>query len=47
MKMILGNKFQLKLTILTFWAVIAQKGFFQSKTKKVNTTIEFCILELV
>ena len=26
---------------------IAQKGYFRSKTEKVNTTFEFCMFELV
>ena len=37
----------LKLTILIFWNKFTQKGYLQSKTEKVNTTIEFCIFELV
>ena len=43
----LGTKFQLKLKTLIFWAKLAQKGYFQSKTEWINITIEFCILELV
>ena len=43
----LVTKFQLKLTILIFWTKSAQKGGFRLKTEKVNTTIEFCIIELV
>ena len=44
----LGTKFQLKLTILIFWDQICLKnGEFQSETKKVNITIEFCVFELV
>ena len=43
----LGTKFQLKLTILIFWTKFAQNGYFRSKTEKVNTTIEFCIFDLV
>ena len=43
----LGTKFQLKLTILIFWTKFAQKGFFRSKTEKLNTTTEFCIFELI
>ena len=43
----LGTKFQLKLTILIFWTKFAQKGYFQSKTEKVNSTTEFCIFKLV
>ena len=47
MTKIAGTKFQLKLTILTFWTNIVQKGYFQSKTENVNITIEFRIFELV
>ena len=43
----LGNKFQLQLTIFTFWTKFAQKGYFRSKTEKLNITIEFCMFELV
>ena len=43
----LGAKFQLKLTVLIFWTKFAQKGYFQSKTQKMNITIEFYIFELV
>ena len=43
----LGINFHLKLTISTFWTKSAQKGHFWSKSKKVNTAIEFCIFELV
>ena len=43
----LGTKFQLKLTNLIFWTKLAQKEYFQSKIEKVNTTIEFCMFELV
>ena len=42
----LHTKFQLKKTIQIFWIKFAQKRYFWSKTKKVNITIEFCILEL-
>ena len=31
----------------TSYTFIYQKGCFQYKTEKVNTTIEFCIFELV
>ena len=31
---------------MTFWSKFAQKGYFRSKTKKVNSIIEFCIFEL-
>ena len=34
----LGTKFQLKLTILIFLTTFTEKGFFWSKTEKVNTT---------
>ena len=43
----LSNKFQLKLTILTFWTKFLQNGCFRSKTEKVNNAIEFFIFELV
>ena len=43
----LGTKFQLKLTILIFSTKIAQKGYFQLKTEKGYTTIKFCIIKLV
>ena len=46
-RVIVGTEFQLKLTILIFWTKFAQKGCFCSKTEKVNTTIDFCIFELV
>ena len=42
-----GTKFQSQLTIFTFWTKFAQKGYFQSKTEKLNITIEFCMFELV
>ena len=45
--MSLGIKFHLKLTILIVWNKIAQKMYFQFETEEVNTTIEFCIFELV
>ena len=37
-----GSRFQLKITILIFWTKFAQKGYFhfQSKTEKVNITID-------
>ena len=41
----LGTKFHLKLGILIFGTKFAQKGYFWSKTEKVNTTIEFYIFE--
>ena len=40
------TKFQLKMIILIFWTKFAQKGYFRSKTKKVNNIIGFCIFEL-
>ena len=36
-----GTKFQLKLTILIYWAKLHQKGYFRSNTENVNSTIEF------
>ena len=44
--MIVATKFQ-QLTILIFWTKFPQKEYFQSKTNKMNTAIEFGILELV
>ena len=45
---IISTNFQLKLTTVTFWTKFANKGrYFQSKTDKIDTTIEFCIFELV
>ena len=43
----LGTKFQFKLTILIFLTKPVQKGYFQSKMEKLNTTTEFCIFKLV
>ena len=40
----LSTDFQLKLTIAIFWTKFA---YFQSKTVKIDTTIECCIFELV
>ena len=31
---------------MIFWTKFAQKGCFQSKTEKVNTSTEFCLFEL-
>ena len=42
----LSTKFQLKFTILIFWARFTQKVYFCSKTEKTNMTIEFWIIEL-
>ena len=47
MKMFARTKFQLKLAIFVFWNEFAQRGCFQSKTEKVNTTIEFCLFKFV
>ena len=41
------TKFQLKPTILIFGAKFAQKGYFRSKTAKVNSTIEFYLFKVV
>ena len=43
----LGTKFQLKLTILSFLDEIPQKEYFWSKMKKVNIIIELYIFKLV
>ena len=44
----LSTNFQLKLTIGIFWTKFAKKGsYFQSKTDKIDTSIEFCLFELV
>ena len=44
----LSTNFQLKLTIAIFWTKFAEKGsYFQPKTEKIDTTIEFCIFQLV
>ena len=40
-----GTKFQLKLTIMTFWTKFFQKGYSRWKTEKITITIEFCIFE--
>ena len=42
----LRTKFQFKWTILNFWTKFIQKGYLQSKTDKMNLTIEFGIFEL-
>ena len=56
MQISLGTKYQLKLTTLIFWKKnkktkqkknLTKKGFSGQKTEGVNTTIEFCIVELV
>ena len=42
------TNFQLKLTTAIFWTKFAEKGSYsQSKANKIDTTIEFCIFELV
>ena len=46
-QIILCTEFQLKLTILTFWAKFAQEGYFLPKTEKVNITTEWCVFELI
>ena len=44
----LNTNFQLKLSITIFWIKFAKKtSYFQFKTDKIDTTIEFCIFELV
>ena len=44
----LGTTFQRKQTILIFFFTkFAQKGYFQSKTKKVKTTMVFWLFDLV
>ena len=43
----LSTKFELKLTILIFSTKFAQKTYSQPKTKKINSTMEFCIFQLV
>ena len=43
-----SDNFQLKLTSAIFLTTFAKKGsYFQSKTDKLDTTIEFCIFEIV
>ena len=42
----LGTKFKLRLTILIFQTKFAQKVYFRSKSAKVNITIEFSIFKL-
>ena len=43
----LSIKFHFTQTILNFGMKFVQKQYFQSKTNKVNITIELCIFELV
>ena len=42
----LGIKFHLKQIILIFWTKSVQKGYFRSKTEKVNSISEFCLFHL-
>ena len=44
---IVGIKFYFKLAILIFGTKFVFKGYSRSKIQKENTTIEFCIFELV
>ena len=46
-QIILRTKFQFKLTILVFWTKLGQKGYFASKSEKINTIIQFCIFKSV
>ena len=43
----LGIKFHLKMTILIFWTKLSQTGYFHPKIKKVDSIIEFCMIELI
>ena len=44
----LSTNFQLKLTLANFWTKFVKKGrYFQSKTDKIDVTIEYCIFKLV
>ena len=45
--MSLGTKYQLKLTILTFAAKLAQKEYFKSEKEKMKIITEFYIFDLV
>ena len=42
----LDTNFQLKLTILIFFTKFTKNGYFQSKTDKMDTTTEFCIIQI-
>ena len=44
---IVGITFQLKLTILIFLTKFTPKRCFQSKTENVNTTIKFCVFDII
>ena len=46
-RIIVGMKFHLKLTILIFLTKFTQKRCFQSKMEKTNIAIQFCIFKLV
>ena len=39
-----GSQFHLKQIIFIFWTKFAQKGYFWSKTEKMNVTIEINII---
>ena len=43
----LDTKFHFKQKIFNFETKFAQKGYFRSKTEKVNITTEFSIFELM
>ena len=44
----LSTSLQPKLTVAIFWINLPKKStYLQSKTDKIDTTIEFCIFELV
>ena len=43
-----STNFQLKLTNAIFWTKFDKKnGYFQSKSDKIDTTIDFCIFEKI
>ena len=42
----LDIKFQLKLTVLSFWTKSAQNKCFREKSRKVNISIELCLFKL-
>ena len=43
----LGTESQHKTGILSLWIEFLPKEYFLSKTDKMNTTMEFCIVGLV
>ena len=47
MRIRLGTKYQLKLTNSDYLDHVYPKKVLPSKTEEVNTTIDFCIVELV